>query len=96
MSPQSSKRSDFRTFDPAKYLDGLLSMGRKVFAIQNGDRIWLAEEMQCRALSALERSNILAACEQFNRAPNATNLVIAECIRRGMVQTGLACSFVRA
>jgi hypothetical protein len=87
--PVSDEEYANKTFDPARYIDDLLSLDRKLFVLQQGDRDWLVELPQRRALTARERSMWFAACEKFNRASSGADQVTAECIRRGMVRTSL-------
>jgi hypothetical protein len=71
-------------FDPAEYLDVMLSAGFWVLAFPSARRWDYCEHFPERALTEAEDAAVMAARYKFCAASTAINRVIEECKRRSL------------
>jgi len=69
-------------FDPAEYIDVLIATGHRPYVYNDS----YFEEMPGRALSDAQTNAVFAVRRKYCEASTAIDRVMAECIKRGLVQ----------
>jgi hypothetical protein len=74
-------------FDPAEYIDVLLASGHRCYLMRGRDgHTMYGESFPERALTDAEHARTMAVRWKYARASKASQLVKAECERRGLVE----------